>query len=206
MNWRTTIVLLVIVVALSLFVGLYERKLQSTDEARQAAKRVVPGLEEHREKVSRIVIERPRSSVKETDTSKNGPDTGPVQRVELKRTATDVWRITSPIAYPADMYRARGIVSALIYLEKRGIDPRNPKALAIRPQDGGELNPADFHLDQAGRIRVACYGADAEGTEEKLLAEIYISGQKLLGGDALYAALPASIKKEVYVVGASLFS
>ena len=207
MNWRTTVALLAIVAVLSIFVFLFEKKQPSTAEIKKASKMVAPKFEDQRDKVSRIIIERPRAVVKETPDSKNGPDTAAIQHIELKMTGPEDWRITAPIAYPADRYRAQALISGLRFLEKREVDK---DVFAITPKDKAKLNPADYKLDENSRIRIIYFakepGGEGKEENEKQVAEIYLSSEKLLGGDSVYAALPASMDKEIYVVGPSLYT
>ncbi|MBN1808451.1 MAG: DUF4340 domain-containing protein [Planctomycetes bacterium] len=207
MNWRTTVILLATVVALSLFVWLFEQHRTPVAKAKEQAKLVAPGFADKREDVSRIVIERPYARVETTDTAGNGAAGGAIQKIELKKTGDETWRITSPVSYPADRYRARGLISGLAYLEKRAVNQNAEEVLAITCA-GEKLQPAKYGLDEANRIRIAYYGKPSgEGDgEEQLLAEVHLASEKLMGDEMLYAARPETVEQEVYVVNDALYS
>jgi len=211
MNWRTTLVLLIIVVFFAVFVGFFEHKNKSMESRQQDAKLVVPGFKELQKAVNHIVIERPYDKVKVTAENRNGERKGPVQRIELLKTGEDTWNIISPINYPADRYRSDGLITGLINLDKNPVQLGKEDALALTPKEGN-INPAEYGLDKDSRVRIAFYQPVKPGTsvsdtpEEKLAGEVYLSGQEVLGGGAVYAAVPGLMNKEVYIVGNSLYS
>src|SRR5437870_12698708 len=80
MNWKTTVVLLAIALALGLYVKFYESKRPSTEEAKRQAQNVINF---DREKIDGMVIQ-------------NGDD-----KIELRR-RDNKWRLETPIKDQAD--------------------------------------------------------------------------------------------------------
>lgn len=206
MNWRTTLVLVVIALCLLGFTLLFERKTPSTTERERKQKLVMPGFEDERGKVAKILIERPRRIVKETEKRKNGPDTGSRQRIVLKKAGEEHWDIIEPVRYPADRWRCNGLISDLERLEKEPVGATGELAKAAA--EGQSLNPADYMLDADNRIRLVYFKEEGEGDNKKetQVAEIFLSAEKAPGSEFVYAALPARIEKEIYLVRQSFHS
>ena len=129
MNPRTTGILFLIAAALGAFVWFYEiRGEAGRKDAEMAAKRLFPGIESSA--VDSIEL-----------TTSDG------QRARLERQAGD-WRVTLPLAAPADGFVADGITSALTQLGSESVYEK-PQPLAV------------YGLDDASRdLRFRAGGAD----------------------------------------------
>ena len=129
MNPRTTGILFLIAAALGAFVWFYEiRGEAGRKDAETAAKRLFPGIE--------------ASAVEQIElTTSDG------QRARLERQAGD-WRVSLPLAAPADGFVADAIAAALTQLGSEAVYAE-PQPLAV------------YGLDDAGRdLRFRAGGAD----------------------------------------------
>lgn len=114
MNPKTTAILFLVAAALAAFVWLYEIEGgEQRKEAEEASKRLFPGVEQ--EAIDAI-------SLHTTD----GVD------VKLER-VDGAWRITSPIAFPADEFAADGLAAALSSILSESVieDPREPSVYGL---------------------------------------------------------------------------
>ena len=113
MKTRTTLILLVIVIALGVWIKFFESKQPNTEEARRQAGNVVNF---DREKLEGITIQ-------------NGDD-----RIELRREAGK-WRLTQPVKDQADSAAVDNLISDIEYWRKEGVIPA--KAVTV---EKGHLN------------------------------------------------------------------
>ena len=101
MKTRTTLILLVIAIALGVWIKFFESKQPNTEEARRQAGNVVNF---DREKLEGITIQ-------------NGDD-----RIELRREAGK-WRLTQPVKDQADSAAVDNLISDIEFWRKEGVIP-----------------------------------------------------------------------------------
>ncbi len=106
MNFRTTIILLVIVVAGGLYIGLVERKQKSAEDIEKASKKVV-GIENLADKATKIRIQAEAGEAIVCERNGEGADAK--------------WTISKPRKLRADKSDVRSILSDLEFLEKKGV-------------------------------------------------------------------------------------
>ena len=167
MNWRNTLVLLVISVGAAIFVWRVGREWESPDGT-ESEGRIFEGFKDARPKIDRIDFDR-----READS-----------KVDLVKKGEEHWELTHPIAYRADPWRARGLLSALEFLKSENV------------LTGTAEKPLDLEE----------YGL-GEGFEKAVTVNLYAGEEKLYGirfGDVttdeekVYAAVEG--RDEVYVV------
>src|SRR6266700_8106887 len=98
MNWRTTLILAVVVLAVFAYLRFFEMKQPSTGEARRQAQNVVNF---DRNKIDGVVIQ-------------NGDE-----KIEMQRRGNR-WRLEAPIKDQADSYLIESLLSELENWQKDG--------------------------------------------------------------------------------------
>ena len=168
MNWKTTTILLVIVVALGLFIKFYESKRPGTEEAREQARNVVNFTPD---KIDGILI-------------KNGDE-----KIDLRR-HDKTWRLEEPVKDLADSSQ---IDSLLMDLENWQKDA----TIAAKEIDHDKARLAEYGLTKP-KLRLKLTGKDAPpeiwfGKDAALEGKIYV---RLENSKAVFLA-GQSMKKEI---------
>jgi hypothetical protein len=147
MTPRKLIILTTLVVALFLFVFLFERKMPTTGERVQKGDLV---WEIPEDKVESVRLERPSGIV------------------ELARAGEKSWKLVKPDAYPADGFSASDVVSQLARLRRS-----SPDSAEAKPEDYGLKTPTvkatitwkDDAKPERKLSRTLEFGIDIPGTE-----------------------------------------
>lgn len=145
MRGRGLLVLAVLVAALAVFIGFYERKLPSSDQRREQAKHV---LQVKKDAIDAITLERPGQPTVEIVRT-HSPQTG--SEPESGAPSTARWTLRKPWDFPAATDAVDGLLDALENLQQK-------RALK-------DFKPADLGLE-APRARVTVHTADGERTLE----------------------------------------
>ena len=125
MKPRTLLVLLVAVLALGSFIWFYERKLPSSEERADLAKKAVSVKKEDVRAVTvessfgKVVLERreiPQAPKPKVDTA--GKDTAGDEESALQGEPDFEWRLVQPMQARADTFAVDGLLEALTGLEK----------------------------------------------------------------------------------------
>src|ERR687891_258536 len=118
MKPRTLLILLAVVLGLGAFIWFYERKLPSSDERAENAKKVVALKKEDVQEVTletangKVVLQRAVSPAAKD--KKDGKDEGGDQE---SQPASD-WKLVQPMAARADAFAVDGLLEALTGLQK----------------------------------------------------------------------------------------
>ena len=171
MRPRTLLILLVLVAGLGSFIYFYERKLPSSDERAEQAKKVFPGLETkdvagislawagndvRLEKVAppKAAVEKPAKGVKPESAASPGTPMDEEAGTPSSLEPAERWNLIRPLRAAADPSVVDGLLQALAGLEKsRTIDAPDAKALGLdKPQ-------ATVRLKVAGVEKVLKVGA-----------------------------------------------
>ncbi len=168
MNWRTTTVLLAIVVALGLYIKFYESKRPNTEDAEKRAQNVVNF---QRDKVDGILIQ-------------NGDD-----KIDLRR-HDQKWRLETPVKDQADSLAVDNLLSDLESWQKQATIP----AKEI-DADKGKLG--EFGLNKP-KLRLKLMGKDAPpeiwfGKDAALEGKMYVRFEN--SKDTFL--VPQTVKKDI---------
>jgi Domain of unknown function (DUF4340) len=149
MNWRTTLVLAVIVVGIGAYVKFFESNVPSTAEAARQAKNVV-NLEQ--EKIDGIVIQ-------------NGDDKIDIRKRDSK------WRLEAPMKDQADSALVSGILSALENWQK-------DTTISAKEIDADKNKLNEFGLNKP-KLRLKLFGPGAPpeiwfGKDAALEGKMYV--------------------------------
>jgi hypothetical protein len=124
MKPRTLLVLLVVVLGLGAFIWFYERKLPSSDERADLAKKAVPVKKEEVQAVTlesaagKVVLERFEEN-KDEKVAKDGEDDKKEDgEGEMEGQPESEWRLAQPMQGRADAFAVDGLLDALTGLEK----------------------------------------------------------------------------------------
>jgi hypothetical protein len=118
MKPRSLLVLTLLVGGLAAFWWFYERELPGSDERAAQAKKVLP-LEEA--DVTALAIEWEGQTVRlEKEQQASAPKSGEDEEADAAAPSADSakWRLTAPLAAPADDSAVNGLVSSLLNLQK----------------------------------------------------------------------------------------
>jgi hypothetical protein len=145
MKPRTLLVLLVVVLGLGAFIWFYERKLPSSDERADLAKKAVPVKKEEVEAVTlesaagTVVLERFEEGKDEKVAKDSKDDEGAEGQPESE------WRLSRPMQARADAFAVDGLLDALTGLEKtRTIEEVDRAATGLdKPRATVRLRTAD---------------------------------------------------------------
>ena len=97
MNWRNTLIMLVVAAAAGIFLWKVGPNLTSSEERKQMEDRVFKGFKNDRSKIDRVEIVRPEDTV------------------ELVKKSEEHWELTKPISYRADHWTAGDLVGKFTY-------------------------------------------------------------------------------------------
>jgi len=172
MKPRTLLVLLVLVVVLGAFIWFYERKLLSSDERVELAKKVVPVKKEDVQAVTletangKVVLQRSaapdaKDAKKDKKDKKDGEGTeGPQGQPAAE------WKLVQPMAARADAFAVDGLLDALVGLQKsRTLDKVDRAAVGLdKPR-------ATVRLKTAAGETVLRFGAEVP-TGSELIAGV----------------------------------
>src|SRR4029077_4986989 len=168
MNWRTTTVLLILVVALGLYIKFYESKRPDTEEAQRQAQNVINFS---RDKIDGIIIQ-------------NGDD-----KIELRR-HDGKWRLEVPVKDQADSLAVDSLLSDLESWQKQTTIP-------AKEIDADKSRLAEYGLNKPKlRLKLTGNGAPAEiwfGKDAALEGKMYVR----LENSKDTFLVPQSIKKEI---------
>jgi len=149
MNWKTTTVLLVIVVGLGLYIKFYESKRPGTEEAEKQAQNV---LNFDRDKIDGILIQ-------------NGDD-----KIDLRK-RDGKWRLEVPVKDQADSSAVDNLLSDLEGWQKQTTIP-------AKEIDADKGHLAEFGLNKPKlRLKLSGQGAPAEiwfGKNAALEGKMYV--------------------------------
>ncbi len=149
------LILAAIVVALGAWIYFFERKMPTTEEARQQADKVLPGLDRDQVKVLDIVNEHGHFRLEKTDGS---------------------WRLVQPIEGPADEGAVSALISQLANLkaertfDKGEVDPKAygldapPMKVELKTEDG-----ESYTLEVGGKTALGSNRAVTRGDGTILL-------------------------------------
>lgn len=134
MRPRTLAILLGVVLALGLFIFLYERKLPSTEERAEQAKRLVPMK---KEEILALTLESTQGTVTlEREEPAKAPKKGgdeKAKKAELETAAAE-WRLTGPLKARADSFAVDRFLDTLTSVEKtRTLTDVDAKAIGLEP-------------------------------------------------------------------------
>lgn len=168
MNWRTTTVLLGIVVALGLYIKFYESKRPGTEDAEKRAQNVVNF---EREKIDGILIQ-------------NGDD-----KIDLRR-HDQKWRLETPVKDQADALVVDNLLSDLESWQKQ-------TTLSAKEIDADKGRLGEFGLNKP-KLRLKLTGKDAPpeiwfGKDAALEGKMYVRFEN--SKDTFL--VPQSIKKDI---------
>jgi hypothetical protein len=179
MRWKP-LVLLAVAVALVLFIALFERKLPTTDERREASQKVF--------------------DLQDTDITGLELADGALQWALRKEDGK--WRLKAPLDYPAEETAVSGILSALVTLRKeRTLDPgADLKGFGLDPA------AATLKMGTAGGPVTLALGAEVPGADQVAVrwaerGEAYFVGKNLLA--SLRRPVDELRDKAVFTVDAS---
>ena len=126
MKPRTLLVLLIVVLALGAFIWFYERKLPSSEERTELAKKVL-GIE--KDDVSALTLESPKGHVRLERVKGSGDKKKKDGSAEEPAVE---WRMTRPLAVRADTFAVDRLLDGLTTLEKnRTLDEVNAKDVGL---------------------------------------------------------------------------
>jgi len=184
MRPRTLLILLVVVLALGSFIWFYERKLPSTEERTQLAKKV---LEIQKDDVKAVTIESKAGTVrlervppaKKKDEKGNQ---GTKDKEESVEPAAE-WRISRPLGARADAFAVDRLLDAVSGLEKtrtlEEVDPKDvgldkPRAtLRLATKDGERVLLFGAEVPPGGNLIVAQKGEeDAYVVSDAILTDL----------------------------------
>lgn len=179
MKPRTLLILLVIVVGLGAFIWFYERKLPSSEERTEIAKKVVPLKKEDVRAVTlesatgKVVLERTASpEVGEGKDNKDGDE-------EAEGQPAGDWKLVQPMAARADAFAVDGLLDALTGLQKsRTLDQVD------RAATGLDKPRATIRLKTADGETVLRLGAEVP-TGGELIAGVDGQGSGYVVGDSI---------------------
>src|SRR3954463_9292495 len=168
MNWKTTTVLLVVVVALGLYIKFYESKRPGTIDAEKHARNVVNF---DRDKIDGIVIQ-------------NGDD-----KIDLRK-RDQTWRLEAPVKDQADSMAVDNLLSDLENWQKQTTMPGKEI-----DADKGRL--AEFGLNKPKlRLKLSGQGAPPEiwfGKDAAFEGRMYVRFEN--SKDSFI--VPQSVKKDI---------
>src|SRR5437763_14244546 len=168
MNWRTTTILLVVVVALGLYIKFYESKRPGTEDAEKRAQNVV---NIDRDKVDGILIQ-------------NGDD-----KIDLRR-RDQKWRLETPVKDQADSVAVDNLLSDLESWQKQTTIP-------AKEIDADKGRLAEFGLNKPKlRLKLSGQGAPPEiwlGKDAALEGKMYV---RFENSKETYL-VPQTVKKDV---------
>ena len=168
MNWKTTTVLLIVVVALGLYIKFYESKRPGTEDAEKRAQNVV-NIE--RDKIDGILIQ-------------NGDD-----KIDLRR-RDQKWRLESPVKDQADNLAVDNLLSDLETWQKQTTIP-------AKEIDADKGRLAEFGLNKPKlRLKLNGPGSPPEiwfGKDAALEGKMYVRFEN--SKDAFL--VPQTIKKDI---------
>jgi uncharacterized protein DUF4340 len=125
MKPRTLLVLLVVVLALGAFIWFYERKLPSTEERTELAKKV---LRLEKDDVTALTLESSKGQVR----LERVQSPKPKKKDGIAETPAVEWRMTRPLAVRADSFAVDRLLDSLTGLEKnQSLDEVNPKDVGL---------------------------------------------------------------------------
>jgi hypothetical protein len=147
MKPRTLLILFVVVLGLGAFIWFYERKLPSSDERAENAKKVVALKKEDVQAVTletshgKVVLERavsPAPAEGKKDDKKDGEE-------EPQGPPASDWKLTQPMAARADAFAVDGLLDAVTGLQKsRTLDKVDRAATGLdKPRATVRLKTAD---------------------------------------------------------------
>jgi hypothetical protein len=168
MNWRTTTVLLILVIALGLYIKFYESKRPDTEEAQRQAQNVINFS---RDKIDGIIIQ-------------NGDD-----KIELRR-HDQKWQLEVPVKDQADSLAVDNLLSDLESWQKETTIP-------AKEIDADKSRLAEYGLNKPKlRLKLTGAGAPPEiwfGKDAALEGKMYVRMEN--SKDTFL--VPQSIKKEI---------
>ncbi len=150
MKFKTTLVLLSLVIALGLVIWLTQDVPEAGD---LVLNRIFPALNdaEARKKIDRVEIERLKEGKRE--------------KIVIEKIEENHWEIAEPIEYRADKFKASGVVTDLGYAEKREI---KEGVRAITAGEGEELKLEYSGLDEKSAAFTRLYVGDELKCERKV--------------------------------------
>ena len=168
MNWKTTTILLVIVVALGCYIKFYESKRPGTEDAAKQAQNVV---NIDRDKIDGILIQ-------------NGDD-----KIDLRR-HNQKWRLETPVKDQADSSAVDSLLSDLEAWQKQTTIP-------AKEIDADKGRLAEFGLNKPKlRLKLSGQGAPAEiwfGKDAALEGKMYVRFEN--SKDTFL--VPQTVKKDI---------
>lgn len=127
MKPRTLLILLVVVLALGAFIWFYERKLPSSEERTELAKKV---LSLEKSDVQALILESSKGQVRLERVKNPGPRKKKPD--EIAEEPAVEWRMTRPLAVRADSFAVDRLLDSLTSLEKnRTLEDVNPKDVGL---------------------------------------------------------------------------
>jgi len=184
MNYKTTIVMAVLVIAGLVYVLTVERKLKTTEQAKEAAKKVFADFKS--EQGDRLQIARKTKSGKE-------------ETIEVQKIDSDHWRMVKPLSARADKSEINSLLSEFEFMEKVG---------TIKPEQGKPLDLKEYGLDKPQITATFYVGAAKKkakkGKHEAKPTKQYkiMVGKKTAVGHNVYIQLAGN--DEVYAVADTL--
>jgi hypothetical protein len=177
MRPRTLLILLVLVLGLGAFIWLYERKLPSSEERAEQAKKVLSFDKDDVRKVTlqspagRVVFERTDSPEKDKEKKETKKEEGAkAPGEEALGEPESAWKITAPLQARADAFAVDGLLQSLDDLEKtstiekpdrkaQGLD--KPRAtVRVETADGTKVLQIGAAVPTGGTLIAALEGED----------------------------------------------
>lgn len=178
MKPRTLLILLVLVLGLGAFIGLYERKLPSSEEREELQKKVV---KVGKDDVTAIAIDAPKGRIR---LERVGTPKKAAREKEAPETETTAeWRMVEPLATGADAFAVDRLLESVISLEKtrtlEEVDPRDvgldkPRAtVRLRTKDGETVLQLGAEVPTGGSLIAGLQGEeDAYVVPDSILADV----------------------------------
>src|SRR5436190_18822389 len=157
MKPRTLLILLTVVVALGAFIWFYERKLPSSEERAENAKKVVALKEEDVQAVTletstgKVTLERTASPAGEKDEKKKEEE----EDADAQGQPAGDWKLVQPMAARADAFAVDGLLDAVTGLQKSRTLEKVDRAAT-----GLDKPRATIHLKTADGETVLRLGAE----------------------------------------------
>jgi len=125
MNWRNTLIMLVVAVAAGVFVWKVGPNLTSSEERKEMEGRVFKGFKDDRPKIDRVEVVRPGDTI------------------ELVKKSEEHWELSKPISYRADHWTAGDLVGKFEFMDSETVLTDSPeKPLKLEEWGLGEGSDA----------------------------------------------------------------
>lgn len=185
MNFKTTIILAILVLAGVIYLATVERKLPTTEELQKQEKKVFPDFKS--EQGDKLEIKREGETV------------------ALEKVDKDHWKMTKPLAVRADKGEANSILSEFEWMQKNA---------TVKKEEGKKFDLADYGLDKprleaafwTGSLKEKDKDAKADKKKDEKAKEpkkyALLVGKKTPVGKDVYVKLPDA--DVVYAVGESI--